>query len=197
MSNWYLDLETVETWAWMDALTPEQCKQVIEYAEKKGTKKGVVGFGENTKEDDTIRNSDVLFLESSDKEIHWLYQHCAWLVKEANERFFGYDLHAIETLQYTKYSADAGNQYYGKHVDNSTTGYNGAHRKLSFSILLTDESEYEGGKLQFHFYDKPEIPKQDVGKAIFFPSHNLHEVTPVTKGTRISLVGWVNGPRFR
>jgi PKHD-type hydroxylase len=30
-----------------------------------------------------------------------------------------------------------------------------------------------------------------------FPSWSLHRVTPVTKGTRYSLVAWVSGPRFR
>jgi len=32
---------------------------------------------------------------------------------------------------------------------------------------------------------------------IFFPSYTLHEVTPVTKGTRYTLVGWVHGPAFK
>jgi PKHD-type hydroxylase len=30
-----------------------------------------------------------------------------------------------------------------------------------------------------------------------FPSFVLHRVTPVTKGTRYSLVAWVSGPPFK
>ena len=32
---------------------------------------------------------------------------------------------------------------------------------------------------------------------IMFPSTMLHEVTPVTRGVRRSLVGWVLGPRLK
>ena len=30
-----------------------------------------------------------------------------------------------------------------------------------------------------------------------FPSYSLYEVTPVTKGERYSLVGWITGPQFK
>jgi len=32
---------------------------------------------------------------------------------------------------------------------------------------------------------------------IVFPSHVLHRVTPVTRGVRRSLVGWIGGPHPR
>ena len=35
------------------------------------------------------------------------------------------------------------------------------------------------------------------GMITFFPSWLIHDVTPVTQGTRYSLVGWVNGPNFK
>ena len=35
------------------------------------------------------------------------------------------------------------------------------------------------------------------GTLIMFPSYVLHEVTPVTKGTRNSLVTWVTGKQFK
>ena len=36
----------------------------------------------------------------------------------------------------------------------------------------------------------------DQGKLIMFPSYVLHEVKPVTKGERNSLVCWVTGKPF-
>jgi PKHD-type hydroxylase len=30
-----------------------------------------------------------------------------------------------------------------------------------------------------------------------FPSYLLHRVKAVTKGTRLSLVGWIGGPHYR
>ncbi len=35
------------------------------------------------------------------------------------------------------------------------------------------------------------------GRAILFPSFMCHKVTPVTAGTRKSLVLWCLGPKFR
>jgi PKHD-type hydroxylase len=70
-------------------------------------------------------------------------------------------------------------------------------RKLSFSLLLSDDDAYEGGDLLIHIGEKPQHTKRKKGTIIFFPSYMLHEVTEVTKGTRQALVGWVTGPAFR
>ena len=43
----------------------------------------------------------------------------------------------------------------------------------------------------------PQAGKRNKGTAMYFPSYVLHEVTPVIKGTRISLVGWITGPAFK
>ena len=39
--------------------------------------------------------------------------------------------------------------------------------------------------------------RRDQGYVAVFPSYVLHEVTPVTKGTRYSLVSWVTGKSFK
>ena len=39
--------------------------------------------------------------------------------------------------------------------------------------------------------------KKDQGALIAFPSYTLHEVMPVTKGERNSLVTWVTGKPFK
>ena len=45
--------------------------------------------------------------------------------------------------------------------------------------------------------DSPEYMPREQGQIIVFPSYTLHEVTPITKGTRYSLVSWVSGPSFK
>ena len=35
------------------------------------------------------------------------------------------------------------------------------------------------------------------GSAIIFPSYIYHQVTPVTKGERLSIVIWFNGEKWR
>ena len=39
--------------------------------------------------------------------------------------------------------------------------------------------------------------KRKRGFLTAFPSFSLHEVSPVTKGERYSLVGWITGPAFK
>ena len=73
-------------------------------------------------------------------------------------------------------------------------------RKLSFSLPLTDPSEYEGGKLQFYVQGenkKVYTVDQQLGHMIVFVSRVCHRVLPVKSGTRRALVGWVLGPRWR
>jgi PKHD-type hydroxylase len=97
----------------------------------------------------------------------------------------------LEGIQFTKYSAPAGR--YGKHVDSWVKG---PVRKLSFTLQLSDPQEYEGGELRLYFKDDPEVMPKPQGAITLFPSYVLHEVTPVTKGTRYSLVAWVTGKPF-
>ena len=71
------------------------------------------------------------------------------------------------------------------------------HRKLSFSIQLTNPDLYEGGDLNIYKEKTPIQASRALGTINFFPSYVLHRVTPVTKGYRNCLVGWVSGPKFK
>jgi len=80
----------------------------------------------------------------------------------------------------------------------------GKVRKLSMTLNLNAPGEYEGGNLNFDFgphavgeryHECKEIRPQ--GSLIVFPSFTHHQVTPVTKGTRYSLVLWSVGHPFR
>ena len=80
----------------------------------------------------------------------------------------------------------------------------GKVRKLSITINLNKPDEYDGGNLKFdfgphaagkRFHEVEEIRPQ--GSIIVFPSYVYHQVTPVTRGTRYSLVLWSLGQPFR
>ena len=80
----------------------------------------------------------------------------------------------------------------------------GRVRKISVTINLNAPGEYEGGNLKFDFgphnlgeryKECEEIRPQ--GSMIIFPSYLHHQVTPVTTGTRYSLVLWCLGKPFR
>jgi PKHD-type hydroxylase len=70
-------------------------------------------------------------------------------------------------------------------------------RKLSISIQLSAPEDYEGGDLELLYGHQPEPMARARGAFIVFPSFMLHRVTPVTRGTRWSLVAWILGTRWR
>ena len=80
----------------------------------------------------------------------------------------------------------------------------GKVRKLSLTLNLNKPGEYDGGNLKFdfgphaggkRFHECTEIRPQ--GSLIVFPSFVYHQVTPVTRGTRYSLVLWSIGEPFK
>ena len=82
--------------------------------------------------------------------------------------------------------------------------YWGKIRKISMTINLTEPDDYKGGDLKFDFGPHAgrgrfktckEIRPR--GSVIVFPSFLHHQVTPVTEGTRYSLVLWNLGKPFR
>ena len=124
----------------------------------------------------------------------WIYRKITDAVNSVNQNYFGFDLYALEALQFSQYhSSNLG--HYDKHIDiGPEPGY---IRKLSLVAFLSDPSEFSGGELILHTNNQGFVVPQESGKLIFFPSYTLHEVTPVTAGVRYSLVCWVSGPRFR
>ena len=121
---------------------------------------------------------------------------------------WNYDITAVESMQITKYKTGS---FYGWHKDGGSdclSVYNnpdnkfmhGNVRKLSMTILLN--GNYQGGEFQFASNNKLENTVEtpdfkNAGSVIVFPSFIEHQVTPVTKGTRYSLVAWFVGPPFK
>jgi len=95
---------------------------------------------------------------------------------------------------------------HGNYPDRCTENHElvGKVRKLSMTLNLNAPGEYEGGNLKFdfgphaigdRFHECVEIRPQ--GSIIIFPSYVYHQVTPVTSGTRYSLVLWTLGQPFK
>jgi PKHD-type hydroxylase len=187
-TSWSFNVDNVHLWAYLEnVFTPDECKKIIEIGENKGIQKGIVNG-----EFQGIRDSYVswLFPEENTK---WIYERMTSSVLALNNQFFNFHLFGfLEGLQFTRYDSPSG--YYGMHADRSF----GKHvRKLSISIQLSDPALYEGGELVLQDSNDPQIMGKEQGKLIAFPSFVLHQVKPVTKGTRYSLVAWVSGDPFR
>ena len=146
--------------------------------------------------DTKIRNASSCWLGID--RFDWLYQQLESQIKEFNWLNFKFNLHGMELMNYLEYHAgkdevdEHGHGKYVKHIDG---GFN-SNRKLTFSIQLSDPSEYEGGDLLIWEGNDPITVPKKKGIVVFFPSSVMHEVTPVTRGIRRSLVGWVNGPQW-
>jgi PKHD-type hydroxylase len=62
---------------------------------------------------------------------------------------------------------------------------------LSFTLFLSDPETYEGGALVVEGLDGDRQARLGAGSLVLYPTGALHEVEPVTLGTRLACVGWV------
>lgn len=142
-----------------------------------------------------IRVSQVAWVSMQDPHSA-LYEKITGGVIAANQKFWHFNLSGIETIQYTVYDSELSTESrYDWHQDDGfSTTWNNSIRKLSFVCLLSDPNDFEGGELQIIVDHNHTSLPQAQGKMLFFPSPTVHRVTPVTSGTRKTLVGWVRGP---
>jgi PKHD-type hydroxylase len=143
-------------------------------------------------EDRTVRKCQVKWLRVNE-DCSWVYMRLVEAIYRVNSQYFNLNLYGIETLQYTIYNAE-GNEFYGPHRDTFSNAPDRLIRKLTFSIQLSDPSDYEGGELVTDAVLSPNVESKSLGDVIFFLSDSVHEAKPVTKGERHVLVGWVVGP---
>jgi len=185
---WHFQLDKTESWSyWEDAFSPDECERIVAIGESQTLHKGRAG-----NEIKDIRKSEIAFLFAND-DTRWIFERITGLVTSLNDRFFRFDLLGLaEGLQFTKYTAPG--ECYGRHIDN---GLDVPVRKLSFTLQLSASEDYEGGDLCFYFSEQETQVQRKQGLVTVFPSWTLHEVKPVTKGTRYSLVAWVTGPPFK
>jgi PKHD-type hydroxylase len=188
-TSWAFALDPVHLYAfWDKAFTEEECNSIVKIAQNKGLMKGATTGDDPTKS----RNSHISWLNPSDN-LQWFYERLTGIAVQLNDEYFKFDLYGInEGLQFTNYKAPSGK--YGKHIDR---GIDTAVRKLSISVQLTNPDEYEGGELCLYDGDTTFPMDKTQGTLMIFPSYVLHEVKPVTKGERNSLVTWVTGPAFK
>ena len=156
-------------------------------------------------EEGAVDNNEVPTAEARRSKIAWfkpmpytefIFDKISKAIVSLNNSFYNYDLTHIEDLQFSEYDSS----YQGMYRNHTDDGFDSATtRKLSFTIQLSDPDEYEGGDLLLYRFklDDPVAAQKEKGLLVAFPSFTIHEVTPVTKGTRYSLVGWAHGPRFR
>jgi PKHD-type hydroxylase len=185
-SNDYL-----EFYVFQEVFTDEEIETIIELGNNLYLREGKVNGGRNDL-NTTVRKSEIGFFEFNE-DTKWIFDRIADHVIIANEELWNFDLIGFgDSIQFTKYHGDGG--HYDWHAD---IGETVPHRKISVVIQLSDETDYEGGNLQFNIGPSyPQAPKTK-GTMIIFPTYMLHRVTPVVDGLRMSLVSWISGPNFK
>jgi len=195
MTKWPLINISKDTTSWValdKIFTDYELDQLVMQANQVKKVSSTVGHGAVS----NYRICDIAWLESDEVEadFDWVYATLSEVISRVNYEYFQFDLTHLTALQYTVYN-ESNQGHYQKHLD---LGRQFPNRKLSFSMQLSNNNEYVGGDLRFHYIkNQPEVAPREKGKIIFFPSWVVHDVTPVTQGTRRSLVGWVNGPNFK
>ena len=184
---------TLATFSWWEnAFTNDELDWLQQRAKAANLDAAVGGKGALGGVNKDQRRCQVDWLKNT-SESQWVFERLAHIISQLNADSFNFNITGFgEPLQLTNYDQSE-NGMYGWHVDYGM----GISRKLSLTLQLTDPSEYEGGNLQLMTSGVPETVRKQRGFITVFPSYVLHQVTPVTQGSRQSLVAWISGPGFK
>ena len=200
-------------WYFQSVIPPKICDDIIEYGKSQQEQIALTGGydPEKVSEDDIKdvskkRKSNIVWMND-----RWIYNEIHPYIHTANKNAgWNFQWDFSESCQFTKYKLD---QFYDWHCDSWSKPYNrpeepdrhGKIRKLSVTISLSAENDYEGGDFEFDFRNddkgtnQPRLCKEirPKGSVVVFPSFVWHRVKPVTSGTRYSLVIWNLGWPFK
>jgi PKHD-type hydroxylase len=187
-------------WYWKLDISHEDCQKIINLSEDNWKEASTFGSAMNKGEE--TRKSDIVWITEQ-----WVYDLIWSYMCDANENAgWKYNIVAAESCQITRYTKGGFYSWHKDGIGSHITAGNlpdnkflhGNTRKLSMSILLNDD--YEGGDFQIHgTSNHGEVaftPVSGEGSVIVFPSFTEHQVAPITKGIRYSLVTWFVGPPF-
>lgn len=175
-------------------LTEAQVRRLVKLGEAQPREEATVARASGTVVDPEFRKARLAWVHP-EPSTQRCFELLRQLVEEVNEAAYGFDLIGFaEPLQYTVYEAPSVG--YDWHIDMIDTP-DSIQRKLSITIQLSGPREYAGGDLELRDGTIALTAPRARGAVVAFPSWQPHRVTPVTRGTRRSLVAWVGGPRFR
>jgi PKHD-type hydroxylase len=182
---------------WEAGLSNEVCNKIIKEAESYEVEDATIG-SVNSKKNKQIRQSTVRWVNSTNETSRFIHNILWSYASAANKNAFGLDINLLDQIQYTIYDGTK-EDFYGFHYDTFWANPTMYDRKISVTVQLSDPEDYEGGEFLFEpQFIQPEQKKlKKQGSILVFPSMIGHCVKPVTKGTRKSLVAWVEGPKFR
>lgn len=163
-------------------LTTDECENIIDYClSNQQLEEATVNVNGKYQVYEKARKSKVNFYPYVDN-FGWLLDRIKQSL-DSQITLKGFEINYEANFQFTHYGVG---EYYGWHQDDSGSG---PAAKRAYSIVIQLSENYEGGLLQFK-KDGIQTFSPGTGRMIVFPSSWSHQVTPVTSGTRYSLVSW-------
>lgn len=82
--------------------------------------------------------------------------------------------------------------HYGPHVDRAFMGDNTLWRTdMSLTLFLNEPDQYDGGELALESGSGAFMVKLPARALVCYPTGQLHQVRPVTRGERMAVVAWI------
>lgn len=172
-----------------NALSLNLCDEILnEFKNSNEWQDTVVGLGTIEK---SIRNCETIVLsyahiiqknnEVRHKLDNAIFDGASKCIQEYNTKFPYCKIEEDSGYELLKYPEGC---FYIQHTDS----FKARPRAVSCSFILN--GDFEGG--EFAFFDRELVYKLEKGDALMFPSNFMypHEVMPVTKGTRYSIITW-------
>src|SRR4051794_8382674 len=183
--------------AFSGAFSPAECARIQAAAAEQEMAPAAVGT--TRRNEAQTRRSDIGWIHHGEGTA-WIYDRLASYAELANAARFGFDLVGFEgALQYGEYGPG---HFFDWHQDFGAGDT--SLRKLSAVCLLSDPSDYEGGRLELPRSAARVVPEAAAaldearqGTLCLFPSYQLPRVPPVSAGVRRSLGAWIAGPPLR
>ncbi len=94
-----------------------------------------------------------------------------------------------------RFNRYTGSGSYGAHVDNAVFSVPGTPVRvrgdLSATLFLSDADDYDGGELIIQGEFGRHSIKLPAGHMVLYPASTIHQVMPVTRGSRLAAFFWI------
>lgn len=172
-----------------DVMTHTLCDAILEeFNNEKEWNKTVVGEGIVNNKIRTAETVVISYPHTIEKNPkirqkldRYIFASAGLAIAKYNEKFPLCSIEEDSGYELLRYKEG---QFYTQHTDS----FKARPRAVSCSFALNDD--FEGG--EWGFFDREMVIKAPKGSAVLFPSNFMypHEIMPVTKGTRYSIVTW-------
>jgi SM-20-related protein len=176
-------------------LTPEQCARLQVEMKAASWEPGHVKYDVRVVIDETSRRVKLAAVPEATRATVAAHLQTLW---PELERHFNLALSTQESLDFLRYGVG---DFFEQHPDNAQKTPSFPYvlaRRISVVIFLNDAEAYAGGTLTLYgLLDQPGWKNRGFGVAgeagllVAFPASLWHEVTPVTRGERYSIVTWL------